>query len=747
VLLRAISFGWAAGPLRDGTLTLGKRITVLVGPNDSGKTRLLRAVETALGEPRADSEFADSAFSFYDDTVHEYVDLHGVATAAETAAFLHPQEAPHSWGGSSLVDISEKAIADGLRDDLEITVGHGEVPLAVRDVRFGDLMPAWRYGRALADLFNTPDLPDERRTIVEAAMADLNREAEVEQPLALDFLGGVEPSILPNAVVVPSPPGETENDAGGVVVRLCRALRCLNEWWEPVADLAGVLEAIPDRDWAPSVYPYELSDAENSPRWMLDETPGASTVHPAAIYACEVLQREAHILLPDFISDKYDLVIVPAHPSANPGRAIDIGLQPAGSFELEDPEPPFPLKDAASGFGVWLQLALREATARLDLLVRILEDGGGRARRALHLLAKDDPVDIDLAGLADVRAAVEAALVTLKDSVSLPSESAVSGWPSDPEGQFGPRWPPVSRSRLYLLDEPEQRLHPSLQRRAASWLSDLMAGWDAQCILATHSAAFIDMPGDDVCGVEVVRVGGSAALRRFDVAEFDPRSLLAQTMGFDRGEMLARWRAFLFVEGVGDVAVFEGLFRERLNDLRIRVLPVHGHRQHTGLFDMQVLAMSTTTPIAALLDGVSEAEIQKVRNSTGYRGWARSEPSEIGTVAKILDLEEEKRPIEILTIGVPDIFDLLDVESIRAVAEKREQVFPGHPEARDAFERSGGGNAASYKRFVSREYGVVVIESKLREIASLMNDKGALPRVLEDVLWRVDLLAAKTETA
>jgi predicted ATPase len=72
-------------------------------------------------------------------------------------------------------------------------------------------------------------------------------------------------------------------------------------------------------------------------------------------------------------------------------------------------------------------------------------------------------------------------------------------------------------TRLYLIDEPEQRLHPALQRRAARWLSTAMRQWDAQCILATHAIPFIDLPGEhDV--YELARDGQQSDIRRVDPA-------------------------------------------------------------------------------------------------------------------------------------------------------------------------------------------------------------------------------------
>jgi hypothetical protein len=70
--LAAISF-FSDGPVRAGFLALGD-VTVLVGANEVGKTRLLRLIETALGDPAG----------------ADMIDLYGIASREEVAAFIDP---------------------------------------------------------------------------------------------------------------------------------------------------------------------------------------------------------------------------------------------------------------------------------------------------------------------------------------------------------------------------------------------------------------------------------------------------------------------------------------------------------------------------------------------------------------------------------------------------------------------------------------------------------------------------------
>jgi hypothetical protein len=259
----------------------------------------------------------------------------------------------------------------------------------------------------------------------------------------------------------------------------------------------------------------------------------------------------------------------------------------------------------------------------------------------------------------------------------------------------------------------------------------------------------MDVPGDTRV-YELIRSGQSTSISAINVAELTPHTQLAREMGLDRGELLSRWRAYLFVEGLADVAVMEEFFKERLESSRIRVLPVHGHRHHAGLLDMFILAEATAAPIVALLDGISENEIKRLRTAGARdRAAAIADPGEIGTAAKIIDLAiKQERDIDILTIEVPDIFDLLNPDVIRRTSARTStRQFPGHRAARDAFAHTKGPrNAAAYKRFLETTYGVRTTSGAIREVARAMKRRGLpTPTPLEDAVTRVQQAALSAE--
>jgi hypothetical protein len=293
-------------------------------------------------------------------------------------------------------------------------------------------------------------------------------------------------------------------------------------------------------------------------------------------------------LLPDFISRDYTLeVALQPVVSVATGHAIELALCRSGTGA--SPEEPdklrFGLESAASGFQVWLQLAVREAAARARVLAQVLFDGAIYAEQVGFYQTYGDGHADDILGdeLGEIKATLERALSSLSNPSGVPPERITEGFepvrqaendspehendsPEDEDESRGakraikPAWLTVLRPRLYVLDEPEQRLHPALQRRAARWLVDRMREWRSQCILATHSTAFMDLPGDATV-YELTRAGSMTAIRRLNMGEVTAHSEFAREMGLDRGELLSRWRGFLFVEGLADAAVLEELFR------------------------------------------------------------------------------------------------------------------------------------------------------------------------------------------
>jgi energy-coupling factor transporter ATP-binding protein EcfA2 len=730
-----------SGPVREGFLRLGD-VTVITGRNDSGKTRLLRLIEAALNDPHVQKP--DQGF--------ESMDVFGMASEGEVAAFVHSGD----FDTEEIIEQVEPFAP--FRTELELEVGDGGFPLAVRTPIAGvERLPAWRYGRPPAEL------PDSARATIADARGS---SGYIHEPSAIEYLGGVEAVVLPEAVAVPSAPALVQIEAAEAVGILCRSLRFLDSLWEmaedhhlgPLDNLALLADALPERDG------YYGPDAPWN-RWMLKEAPDAVSLHPAAVKAREALELLISHLLPDFIRDAYRLeVMLPPVVSIAAGERLQLMLVATSSDssnadELDEDETVrFPIVEAASGFAVWLQLAVREACARAKILAQILMDGAMRAEDLASVLREGDPEPSALAGAAELKLTLEHALASLVDPQGVPAELVTAGFEPIPR-QTDQRldrpatlrrdWMTAFRPRLYLLDEPEQRLHPALQRRAARWLADRMHEWRSQCLLATHSTAFMDIPGDTRV-YELARSGKSASLAAIDFAELTPHAQLAREMGLDRGELLSRWRAYLFVEGLADVAVLEELFEDRLESSRIRVLPVHGHRHHAGLLDMFILAEATAVPITAMIDGISEEELKRLRTlGARERRAAMTDPGEIGTAAKILDLAlKHERQIEILTIDAPDIFDLLDEDVIRRTsARTAARPFPGHVAARDAFAKTNGQhNAAAYKQFLDRAYGVQTTGRALRRVARAMRQRSLPPPPrLEEALTRVEQAALASE--
>lgn len=732
--LEGISY-FSDGPVRAGFVELGD-VTVLTGVNDSGKTRILGVIEAALSHP----EWGDM------------VDVFGIAGAAEVEAFLDPDE-------EDQFDISQEtdAIAE-LRDALVLPAREDGVRLGVRLPAMPERAMAWSYGRSRVQL------SAQLRDAVDEALPMWPGE-DPHAPVKLEYRGDVSPLILPEAMVVPVAPDKVQGEVGAAVMSLCRALRELSLYWARVEDRAGPLDGGPDTDWAPPL-PAEQGTEENpSSSWLLDEEePLTSVIHPAAIWAAEAFERVASRLLPDFISDVYRLHVSIASPSSVArGDWVLLELERLDSPPLIGDEElggfRFPVADAASGYVVWLQLGLREAAARVSTCARVLLDGARRTG-LIELEAGPDEIygqTLEGFGIAEIKQILQETLASLRDPGLLPPETWFEPMPPHPpageredDGLRLPEgWLSVFRSRLYLVDEPEQRLHPVLQRRAARWLAAAMSQWGSQCVLATHSVAFMDLPGD-VHAYELSRPGEQATIARLDVSALTPQSLLAREMGLDRGELLSRWRAFLFVANLDGLAVLQELCGERLERSRVHVLFLDHHRQHAGLLDVTVLAQFTAVPLTALFVSIPEHDLQQLQTSSARdRAELATGSGETATGAGIMDIAlQRERDIALVTLSVPDIFDLLDKNMIRQATPKGGErgPFPGHRAAREAYQTARQADTISYRDFLQLAYGVSASPAAIRQIAHHMRQHEIVSPQLEDLLWRIDHSALAAET-
>ena len=388
--LAAISF-YSNGPVRAGFLRFGD-VTVLIGANDVGKTRLLAMIETALGDPdRSD-----------------LIDLFGVASDEEVQAFID-REVPDWLGVQDLVDrvaaFASELEPPGLED---------AVRLGVRLPSETGYLSAWRYGRCPAEL------DDELSHAVQESLRRHSPDVAFE-PVALEYLGSADRELLPEPAVVPSVAGEIQGEVGRVAIELSYVLRELAADWDladgdVMAPIGLELELLsldagdegepvklgpdlPDPEWLTRDPAARIDRAgELTWEWLVDEGTSASRVHPAALAACRALQDAAGGLLPSFISTDYRLEIWPEQPTAIArGQLVRVQLLRRDSIEnlpdgleLDDDDGfRFDLEQAASGYRLWIELALRETVARARMLQphplsRLPLPATGPPRRARH---------------------------------------------------------------------------------------------------------------------------------------------------------------------------------------------------------------------------------------------------------------------------------------------------------------------------------------------------------------------------
>jgi energy-coupling factor transporter ATP-binding protein EcfA2 len=667
-------------PVEGAFLRFGD-VTVLTGRNDSGKTRVLRLIETALTEPER----------------VEGVDVFGTGSREELAALVDPDD-----GDRLIVDVFVDAIAPWL-DTIELPIDRDEIRVVVR-LHYGGA-GAWRFARAPIDLEPTV------REAVEEALPEAASRGDATEPVKVEYLGRADWAILPEAITVPSPASAVAERVGTAVMSVCRSLQDLASEWMWFGERGHALKHAPPVSF---VHAWPSGYSDEGPSWscLIDEQRHASVVHPAAVEACAVLERIAAPLLPDFIAGEYRLEITPAQPSEiAQGRYVRLQLmrpdrmpfpeansdpEQEGTDIEENPDDQLPvdpddgalrfaIDDAPAGFGVWLQLALHEAAHRALIASHNLQTamahfapfweqvvGGGPSSETDEDL--DDDIDEepepDADWLDETRQLLEHALGYLREPTLLPPRlEPAEDEPSAPYPEFD-----APRHRVYLIDEPEQHLHPALERRAASWLSTAMSQWGAQCVIATHALAFIHIAGDRQV-YELSRTGYAATIAPLDPATLTPYTPIARAIGLDRGELLSRYRAFVFLEHA-TAAVLEELFGERLDRSHIRLVPIE-LRQPNELPEITILAQLTAAPLAALLVSTAPEEIARLRMASALeRTAAARQPGELGAVAAILELAVRKqRQIEILTLAIPDLRALLGDDQTRdAVTDRFEDA-------------------------------------------------------------------------
>jgi hypothetical protein len=472
-----------------------------------------------------------------------------------------------------------------------------------------------------------------------------------------------------------------------------------------------------DRDKSGDKIPAECDDA----RLWLESNESDDSVKVAPL-ASEVLATTAELIsrfLPPFIRDiaRVDLalsrisewkggptveIMIRRPPESRPDHVDNVTRASSDAAG-------FPLERAAAGHQLWIQLALFEAMRVIDAAVA--------AARARY----DEDLDEPFANVKEMlNSAVDSATV-------------------------------AGRTRLYIIDEPERHLHPALARKAARWLQELSSKHATQVVTATHSPLFLRLAGA-VTWNYVDPHGGSVApredasryphsrVRAVAPEDLDAFSMIAETMGFDRGELFTNVELILFVEGESDREVLRGLFEPELHSAGVAVIPIHGAfgAERKGVVDAELLLRFTTATVGLLLDSLDREDAMRLTVDATYRKAVAARPhwSELREMARVVERAiANERGLVPFSIPTHDVFDLLDQD----ILKEQFPVFPGHMMARE--QHAARNKKPGWKQFYADEYnadllakahlfGQVAAEMRIRRLP--LNP--ALERLREDIL-------------
>jgi hypothetical protein len=702
-------------PVRRGLLPITE-LTILLGPNDSGKSSWLRAVERDLrgghiptADERRDHTIAGVFYARMMPREIAHLFDEALATRASVGAGRPWSGTRPPWDDGlwhldrkPARELSLAMDADWAQElRTQLSVDHDERLPILEALGASDIVafePAghesgqrlWNVYWCLPPLGDLPGLlaQELRASALRFFEEDRARAAgerwftrgtyafshgspshlRVEgAPVAVVAVGQVQRFPMPTGLAVPTDPDSIRDAVIGAVTRLSEAARY------------GLHDTQVEG---------ELSKAEREqrqpPRGWLDQSDGYYRVDPDVLAACAFVRHAANRLLPEFLASRYELIVEtrPVDDWFTDGP-LRLMLRPRGGEPRDD----FELGDVADGLRLWLQLALLEAaeqTGRVrTFLYEIANDWWGQAQAANDAAQQEDPDAVELHELAtrheqEFDAAVE----------SLRGISDV-GWVTGELAsrlELRPATDVLSRAaqdrRLFVVDEPERHLHPRLQREAARWLSDTAAERAAPALLATHSTAFLSLPvHEGLTYVYCSRDGLDSTLRRFTLAELQDLDKVGEEMGFDRGELLATVAIFLVVEGRHDAEVLTRAFRSELADAHVAVVPMEGASQYTAVLDSQALWRYTSAKVAVATDKFTPERFEELMGDDKQLAALRRSdaPEETKALAKLMgNARHQGKQIHLLGHAEDDLLDALDEDIVISVYER----YPGHAEAR-----------------------------------------------------------------
>jgi energy-coupling factor transporter ATP-binding protein EcfA2 len=155
---------------------------------------------------------------------------------------------------------------------------------------------------------------------------------------------------------------------------------------------------------------------------------------------------------------------------------------------------------------------------------------------------------------------------------------------------------------LLIVDEPERGLNRTSEDYMAKGFANLEEK-KIHSLVASHSPSFLNNGNARVNLVEISNSGTTIKpLKMMDTSNMS-------ALGLRPGDLLQMYKVFWLVEGEHELRVFEELFRDELENYKIKIIPLRGVKSLASVADSSMLFKYTNAKILVTVDNMQNAKL------------------------------------------------------------------------------------------------------------------------------------------
>lgn len=271
-------------------------------------------------------------------------------------------------------------------------------------------------------------------------------------------------------------------------------------------------------------------------------------------------------------------------------------------------------------------------------------------------------------------------------------------------------------SRVLMMDEPENGLHPLARRTAAQGLAAWRQQTGIEILLATHDPDFLDIENFDRW--RVARAAGLSQVDRIDDADLLAwmESSDGEGVGLRPSDLLLNVRVLVFVEGAHDAALLRTWLPGPLASARAKVVAFRGTGNLDGLLDLSALFEFSAAPALIVVDNTRAAvgaAWQRVRAGGHWRPEAkrlrRIQPTaEEESLLKLLGTawsRNQAHRLHAVGLEQPDVICYLPPAAFGETSRSWPQLLREWQSAREKHGKTDPGRDKPLKHWLREELG------------------------------------------